>query len=315
MGIGATLKNIFSSVKFLPFDLGESDISLILVGMGRSGTTWAGNIINYDNDYRVLFEPFLPAKVNEAKGFKYIQYLNPDCINMTLANHASIILAGKIQNDWVDRGNSRFFYRHRMLKDIRCNLMIGWLKKVANNPPVVFMIRHPLQVVSSWKKLGWGKEVAGNNSDFDIIMSQESLLRDFPIISEIVKEINREDFVQNIVFQWCIHHLIPSIHLRRQEDYALYYENLITDPDQEVDKLFRYLEKPFNNKKVKKILGNASSTNFQQRDFRKSNTVNSWKDEFSDSQVERTNEILAAFGLDNIYDTNGFPTGETIFKL
>ena len=79
------LKKIIYRVNFLPLDFGEPDISIILAGMGRSGTTWAGNIINYDQSYRILFEPFLPARVKEAKGFEYLQYLNPDCDNVTLA--------------------------------------------------------------------------------------------------------------------------------------------------------------------------------------------------------------------------------------
>ena len=308
------VKKAISIIDFLPVDLGGSDISLILVGMGRSGTTWAGNIINYDNDYRVLFEPFLPAKVEQAKGFEYIQYLNPDHNDVVIANQARSILAGKIRNNWVDRDNSRLFYRHRLLKDIRCNLMIGWLKKVANNPPIVLMIRHPLQIVSSWKKLGWGKEALGSRSDFDIIISQESLLKDFPIINEVMKEINREDFIQNIVFQWCIYHLIPSKYLKKHDAYALYYENLITDSDNEITKLFHYLDRPFNKEKVTDKMGKASSTNFQQRNFSLKNTLNSWRQEFSTRQIERANYILTAFGLDEIYDDNGLPTGADVFK-
>jgi len=308
------LKKTISKVNFLPVDLGESDISIILTGMGRSGTTWAGNIINYDKSYRVLFEPFLPAKVEEAKGFEYIQYLNPSSSDVALANQARAILAGKIRNNWVDRDNSLLFYRHRMLKDIRCNLMIGWLKNIANNPSIVLMIRHPLQVVSSWRNLGWGKEALGNRSDFDIITSQESLLKDFPIISEVMKKISREDFIENIVFQWCIYHLVPSEQLKKHDAYALYYENLITDSNNEIEKLFHYLDKPFNEEKVTNEIGKASSTNFQKRIIGQSNTLYSWKEEFSIKQIQRANYILAAFGLDNIYDNDGLPTGAHIFK-
>ncbi len=314
MKIQTMLNKTISTINFLPMDLGDSDISIILVGMGRSGTTWAGNIINYDNRYRVLFEPFLPAKVEEAKEFEYIQYLNPDSNDVALANQARTILAGKIRNSWVDRDNSRLFYRHRILKDIRCNLMIGWLKKVANNPPIVLMIRHPLQVVSAWKKLGWGKEPLGSRNDFDVITSQESLLKDFPIIREVMKETNREDFIQNIIFQWCIYHLIPSEHLKKHDAYALYYENLLTDSDNEITKLFYYLDQPFNKERLKDKMGKASSTNFQQRNFSQNNTLNNWKEEFSTKQIERANYILAAFGLDHIYDNNGFPTGAQIFE-
>lgn len=317
MRVRVALKETYSKVNFLPiFDLGQSDVSIILAGMARSGTTWAGNIINYDNSYRVLFEPFFPAKVKEVKDFEYIQYLNPDADNKIFINQAKLILSGKIRNKWIDRDNRRLIYRHRMLKDIRCNLMLGWLKKVANNPAIVLMVRHPLQVVSSWKKLGWGEEALGDRSDFNIITSQESLLKDFPIISEVMKQIDQQDFIEKIVFEWCVFHLIPSEQLKKDDAYTLYYENLLSDIDNEVVKLFRYLDRPLDKKKLKNRVVKESSTNFQYRDFskEKSSLINSWKNEFSIKQIQRANYILESFGLDNIYDKDGYPAGVELFK-
>ena len=159
-----------------------------------------------------------------------------------------------------------------------------------------------------------GKEAMGNRSDFDIITSKKSLLNDFPIISEVMEEIDREDYVQNIVFQWCIYHLIPSEHLKKSDAHALYYENLLTDLDNELVKLFHYLDKPFDMQELKDRTGKASSTNFLERNFSQDNTQNSWKEEFSASQIQKADSILAAFGLDDLYDNNGLPTGAEIFK-
>ena len=310
------LESIYHKIRAHFLDIGKPDDSIILAGMGRSGTSWAGDIINYDNSYRVVFEPFFPANVKESKGFEYIQYLNPRCNNAILTNQARIILAGTVRNNWVDKYNNRLFYRRRIIKDIRCNLMLGWLKRVANNPPIVLMIRHPLQIASSWSKLGWEKEALGNRNDFDIITSQESLLNDFPIISNVMKRIDKQDFVENIVFQWCIYQLIPSHHLKRNEVHALYYENLLTEPDNEAVRLFHYLNKPFDQHKLHKAIKKPSITNFLGRDFNKDQTylLNSWKDYFSAKQIRRTNYILATFGLENIYDKDGYPTGAQVFS-
>ena len=49
--------------------------SIFLAGVGRGGTTWISDIINYNNEYRFIFEPFQPYKVNEVKEFIYHQYL------------------------------------------------------------------------------------------------------------------------------------------------------------------------------------------------------------------------------------------------
>lgn len=297
-------------------DIGKPNDLIILAGMGRSGTTWAGNIVNYDNSYRVLFEPFFPGKVKEADGFEYIQYLNPRCNNAVLANQAKRILAGNIRNNWVDRDNNRLFYRRRIIKEIRCNLMLGWLKKVANNPPTVLMIRHPLQVASSWLKLRWGKKELGKRNDFDIMTSQESLLDDFPIIGDLMKWIDPQDSLEKIVFQWCIYYLIPSHHLKKHEVCCLFYENLLIDPDNEIVRLFRYLNIPLNKHRLHKSMKKSSGTNFIGRDFNKDQSflLNSWKDEFSIKQLRRAGYILEAFGLHDIYDKNGYPRGAQLFK-
>jgi hypothetical protein len=296
-------------------DIGKPDNTIFLAGMGRSGTTWAGDIINHDNRYRVLFEPFFPKKVKEAKAFEYIQYLSPQSNNEGLTKQAKAILAGKPRNLWVDRANQRILYRRRIIKDIRCNLMLGWLKQIAPNLPIVIMIRHPLQVASSWLKLGWGKEALGNRSDVDIITSQRSLLNDFPIIDDVMKRIDLQDVVENIIFEWSIYHLIPSQHLKTNEAYTLFFESLLTNFGNESIRLFQYLDTPFNPDKLLKTKRKSSSTNVLGRDFNKDQPrlLAGWRDEFSTKQIQRADYILSAFELNDIYDKKGYPTGAPFF--
>ena len=309
------LKLIYYKTRLPLRDRGRLDDLIIVAGMGRSGTTWAGNIINYDNSYRVLFEPFFPAKASEAKGFEYIQYLNPHYRNEVLANQARAILTGDVRNDWVDRGNDRLLYRRRIVKDIRCNLMLGWLKRLANNPPVVFVIRHPLQVLHSWLELGWGKEAIGSRSDFDIITSQKELSNDFPIIKDVMGLIDRQDLFETLLFEWCVYHLVPFRHLSKNDAYPLFYEKLLTNPTNEVGSLFRYLNKPIDADASHKSILASSGTNFLDRDYGRDQArlLNSWKDDFSASQIRRADYILSAFGLNGIYDKNGLPTDTQLF--
>ncbi len=293
-------------------DIGKPENVIIVAGMGRSGTTWVAEMINYDDTYRVMFEPFLASLVREAEGFQYIQYLRPYCTDSVLTNRARSILAGKVRHEWVDERTHRIFYRRRIVKEIRCNLMLGWLKQIANHPPIVLVIRHPLQVAASWRKLQWTREQLG----IDSILAQETLLRDFPVIADVQKWIDPQDFVENIVFQWCIVHLVPSLHLKQDEAYAIFYENLLTELAHEIPKLFQYLNKPFSQKILPQILSRPSWTNWLERDFKQDrpSLLNSWKDEFSTQQKRKVDSILAAFELDHIYDKNGFPIGIPFFR-
>ena len=304
------LTNLKYSLRSPFLDIGRAEDSLLLIGMGRSGTTWAANIINHNKSYRILFEPFFPSLVQEAKKFDYIQYIRPDNNDPALAIGARMILAGKPRGLWVDRDNTSLLYRRRIIKDIRCNLMAGWLKKIAPHLPIVLMLRHPLQIAASWRKLGWGTEALGQRSDFEIITSQHHLLEDFPQLKAIAEQIDPKRFIDNVVFLWGVFHFVPSQQLRQDEIYYLFYENLLTQPEKECRNLFNYLSKPFSWKQVKKAVLRESSTNFQKRNLSQEQhlLLNGWKKEFSENEIQRANEILTMFGLHTVYDIHGRPT-------
>ena len=121
--------------------------------------------------------------------------------------------------------------------------MLGWLKEIAPWIPIILMIRHPLQVISSWVKLGWGKEAKGERMDYDIVTSQNDLLNDFSIIKKAIYEVNPQNHFERLIFLWCIYHYVPFNQLKSGEAYILFYENLIIQPENEIQKLFKFLNK------------------------------------------------------------------------
>ncbi len=48
-------------------DFNDYRQTVFVSGVGRSGTTWVANIINYANDYRFMFEPFHPQRVDVVR--------------------------------------------------------------------------------------------------------------------------------------------------------------------------------------------------------------------------------------------------------
>ncbi len=280
--------------------------------MGRSGTTWVSALLNYKKQFRILFEPFFPAQVKAARGFHYIHYIPPHENTPELAKKAQSILSGRPQNGWIDRENKSLYYRHRIVKDIRCNLMAGWLHTIAPTLPLLLLIRHPLQVASSWRKLGWGIESGGNRSDFEIITSQKALFSDFPILAGILKEIDAHSFLDTFLFQWGVFHMVPFEHLRNKNAYFLFYENLLCNPQTELKKLFAYVGLPYEWQEIVQAFNKDSSTNFLQRDIAKDKNqlLHSWRNEFTSEEITRANQILEMFGLANLYDAAGIPTSD-----
>ena len=61
------LKRLRMQFGIFHIDLNYSPSNTVLIaGSGRSGTTWLSEILNYNNDYRSIFEPFYPRICNKT---------------------------------------------------------------------------------------------------------------------------------------------------------------------------------------------------------------------------------------------------------
>ncbi|MEB3357983.1 MAG: sulfotransferase domain-containing protein [Synechococcales bacterium] len=309
MKLSHVRKRLRSSLKSVYLDVGGANDAVVLAGMGRSGTTWLAELVNADGRDRIVFEPFFAARVPEAAGFDYLQYLRPSQDAPLLVGQARAILAGKVRNAWVDRDNQGWFYRHRIIKDIRCNLMLAWLKAIAPAIPIVLIVRHPLAVTASWLKLGWGKELDGDRTDVDILTAQPALFEDFPVLGDLLDAIDPMSRFEQILFEWCVLHLVPYQQFQAGGAHLLFYENLVLQPERELRSLFEFLQKPFDWGKMQSVVGSASSTNFLKRSFRddRMSQLDRWQESFDAAQRDRASQILARCGLDSFYNEAGQP--------
>jgi len=291
------------------FDLGGPVPEQFVAGMGRSGTTWVSDLINYDNRYRVLFEPFFTPNVPEACDFPYIPYISPDTENPILEKAARKLLSGSVKNQWIERDNHKIFYLKRMVKEVRANLMLGWIKRLFPTMHIILVVRHPLAVLSSWQKRGWGNMPGTKTSDLDLILGQSALLTDFPIIGQMKKKVDIGDYFQRLLFEWCIMYYVPFQQVESNQIHTIFYENLILNFEYEIHNLYGLLG--VDPQKALKCIdpAKASSTNFWERDFSsgKEFALTEWKATFSSAQINKTAEMLTAFGLDALYDQDGKP--------
>ena len=170
-GRSAPLSRLFG---MLHVDRGDHRDSVFLAGSGRSGTTWVSGIIDHHNEYRLIFEPFHPGKVRVCKDFRRKQYLRPDDRREEYLGAARRILTGKLRSPWTDRFNTKLLARRRLIKDIRANLLLGWMAENFPGMPIVLLMRHPCAVAASRLALGWRDNLSET-------MEQEELVEDFSL--------------------------------------------------------------------------------------------------------------------------------------
>lgn len=255
----------------------------LLSSSGRSGSTWLQNIISKSARFRVMFEPFDPTRCQLGDQWKYKQYVGANDSMPVLREVAEKVLLGKIHNTWVDQDNTVLLPSKRLIKDIRTNLSLAWLKKQFPHIKVIFLLRHPLDVAMSRMRIGWG-------SDLEIFFQQRSLMeRHFPQEEEFLRSIT-DPFLKQIAY-WAIENIVPLRELSSNDATVVSYEDLVAFPDQEITRILQSqnLQRP---KSLESVLETKSRTTAP----RTNETIS-----LTRAQIESAIEVLARFELDKIY--------------
>ncbi|MCP3958355.1 MAG: sulfotransferase [bacterium] len=157
--------------------------TVLVLGTGRSGTTWLAGLLSGAFRYRLLFEPFHPVKVPGAEVIAD-RYYEPDAIPKEARDFCVRALDDRIASDWIACCSNRrlrmhrwrFWPRARVCKSVRSNLFLPAYREIfGDGLPIVVLVRHPGAVVESFLRVRfpWG-------SDLSVLLeaSQRELLED-----------------------------------------------------------------------------------------------------------------------------------------
>lgn len=274
--------------------------SVFLCGSPRSGSTWVEEILNFDQQYRLMFEPFHPKKVAEVKEWGYRQYFSTSHKNAVDTEAATKILSGQIKNMWVDQFNSKRIVKQRLVKEVRAGLMLDWLHSLFPKMPIVFVIRHPFAVTQSRVNLNW-------NMNLNMYLEQDQLVNDYlePFVDLIG---TAQNLWEKQLFSWCIENYVPL----KQFDAAsgihvVFYETLYSHPESEVPRLLNYVGKEVNEKVFLQHQKPSAMVRPGASIETGKTPVTNWQKQVSPEQLERAYFILKQFGLDTLYSEQGIP--------
>jgi hypothetical protein len=210
------------------------------------------------------------------------------------------LLQGRINNKWINSRNKNLFARKLLIKDIRANLLLHWIKSHHPEIKVILLLRHPCAVALSRIKLGWGGSV-------DHFLNQPELLEDHlnPFIQTIR---DAEGDMEKCVTAWCIENYIPLRQFKPGELLLCYYENFVLKPEEEVRKLMDFIGESFPEN-LDSILSKSSDTNWNKsvHSSPEEMYISRWKDEITPEEYDKVKRILATFGMDQFYDDDGYP--------
>jgi hypothetical protein len=281
-------------------DRGDLRRTLLVVGSGRSGTTWVHEIINWRHRRRLMFEPFDARRVPLLAGWHYYQYIRPGCRDPAFVGPAERILSGRIRHPWIDQFNRRMLASSRLIKDIRLHLALGWIHSLWPEIRIVLLLRHPCAVAHSSLAVGW-------DADLGIFLRQEELMADFlaPFRERLE---SAADVFDRHVLTWCVANYVPLCQFAAGGLHVVFYEDLCLQPLPAARALLTAVGEPFRASALARMLRRPSAVSRRASAVHTGESpVHAWRRHVSAEQTRRALERLRAFGLDRVYGEDSAP--------
>jgi len=312
-------KKVFSAAT----SLSRSDIedTILIASVGRSGTTWLGNILSALDGYKMLNEPLRPERPGEyAAGHRHRPYVDVD--DEAPALHDTLVKAfrGQIPQSYkwdfeamggVGRLIEHLTNRNVVVKTTRCLRILPWLHNHFDLRGTIVLIRHPCAVISSMLKSGgWGYDQLEERriSSFDQAVGSQA---PESVVDEFRKEIEAAETNPEILaHMWALdYHLALEYHKRSRERHThlVRYEELVARGEQTVQSMCSYLGAEPNtamlarlNRPSRTAAGDISTKDASEQ-------LRKWKDYLDDETTEDILSIVRKYGI-KMYDTDVTPT-------
>lgn len=282
--------------------------TVLLAGVGRSGTTWMGDLLNAMHTYRVMFEPLHPDEgIDLSQRLTNWQYLRPNADNPALTRELRQMLTGRDHNAWTDKFNTPVtaHAKHILVKEIRMNFSLRWIHAQVPEMPIIYIVRHPGAVISSQMRMKWGTFA----NLYQRMLTQTTLFDDHLSAFEKPMRDAQGEFEMRAMM-WCAAIYVLTRQFQQGEIAWVFYEDVVRDPIRECARLFHYIHHPYDStvaQAVAKVANVPSATTNipaeGSQDWVKQ--TNKWRESFSEAELGRLGEILALFGLDTLYLTTG----------
>ena len=151
---------------------------VLILSMPRSGSSWVGEILGLAQNSIFLFEPFSKSLLKHY-GIKNVCFeVEPENLPETYETTRNRVVNAmplfpkeiiRCPNQWL---LSKRKSKRLIIKEVN-PYMLSWLTQTCHFR-VIYLVRHPASVASSFERLGWHK------SKFELSVSEKTLRRELP---------------------------------------------------------------------------------------------------------------------------------------
>ncbi|MEB2792892.1 MAG: sulfotransferase [Caldisphaeraceae archaeon] len=289
--------------------------SLLVFGVGRSGTTLLMEILYAIPKYRIIFEPLHPAWgtdkdiAGDPELFPYhTLYRRLGEEDPRLKRYIEKVLTGSISLASPTGARTSYEVVNRILKNlsankilvkcIRANKIIHWLAMNFKVRGIYLIIRHPCATIASQIKMGWYPKTQ-ESIRFSKKAIKELLLKSVELEDRkdtIINAIERIEEPEEVMAAWwSLDYAIPLYYRSKNLYLLVYYEHLIENYEDELPRIFNYINMrtPINAYEIIKRPTSTSSS----KKIKIKEQQSKWRNVLNPKKVEKISKIIEKFGL------------------
>jgi Sulfotransferase family len=288
--------------------------SVLVLGSGRSGTTWLAEAIARQHRSRLLFEPFHPLLGSTHGELRLFSH--PAGKDDTFERSVRRVLSGRVRTVHIDQVLCARLARSRVVKDVHAANLLPWFRASYPTLPVIFVVRHPIAAslsrLRSSSFYGLGDYLATPAGRADAEGSPVATW--LPLYDRY--RTDSEPLVR-LVAEWCIENAYPLSCIDDAGVALAFYETVVLSPVDELARLGEHCRSalrstahaPLTVSEVRQPsamdwFGTAAAAR-QSDDWTK--LLSRWTDEVPRSTVERCLSVLSDFGLNRFYGDSPLP--------
>lgn len=268
----------------------EQARNIVVLGSGRSGTTWIAEVLAAAG-MELVFEPF-SWQIKQMQGVGANRYLRA-ADSLPLEESMLRALRGELFTDFTIRANAGA--PRKVIKLIRANMMVEWIA-ARMDALYLFVIRNPLAVVASQFMGGWTPEDIQGQVQASWLLKQEHLVEDhLAPHADFLRGLTGR--LELLTANWCVQNLVPL----RQGQFArlpfVHYDDLVADPVEGFRALAAPLEfeiTPAVEAQISKVSFMATTAESRTAGYDPTST---WRRKLSKEQQATIVQIVERFGL------------------
>ncbi|MDZ8117747.1 sulfotransferase domain-containing protein [Pontiella agarivorans] len=284
--------------------------TIVLSGTGRGGTTWLAQLMTAVPGSLILWEQ-LHSATNPASleyGFGRPRYLPVDFAGARETDYIEFMLKGGVLGTglrsqlYFNPWNVIFFKRY-IHKFVNANMLLPWMTH-RFGIKLIYLVRHPCAVVSSQLRHSYGAWADHSKSK----CFHESLFSRYPHLQDVYDRINTRE--ESLAFDWAIQNYVPL--KEGFKGITVFYEDLVDHPEQELGRIFDFLEMQMPAG-VKRKITKPSKTAYKDSNNLKNGKADlaGWKKKLKPEQVEAVMDVVIQVGVD-LYGSDARPVKRTL---